>query len=107
MITIALLNELGSEGYVPTIEIAYVRRCSSEMNKLRYVNAIWCTSRDVLIKKREINNIKIVPFIINLVETVLLEMDEFKFKNGASVSEELALFNWTSAGYIRLNICSK
>ena len=66
MITIALLKELGSWGFVPTIEVAYVRRCSSETNKPRYVNAIWCTSRDVSIKKREINNIKIVQFIINI-----------------------------------------
>ena len=52
-------------------------------------------SRDVSIKKREINNIniKIVPFIIILVETVPLKTDRFKSKNGASVSEELALFN--------------
>ena len=58
-----------------------------------------------LIKKREINNIKIkiVPFM--LVKTVPLEMDKFKSKNGAS--EELALFNWSSADYIRLIICSK
>ena len=26
-------------------------------------------------------------------------MDKFKSENGASVSEELALFNWRSAGY--------
>ena len=51
-------------------------------------------------KKREINNskIKIVPFIINFSGNC---------KNGASVSEELALFNWSSAGYIQLTICSK
>ena len=67
MITIGLLKELGSQGFVPKIEVAYVRRCSSDTNKLRYVNAIWCTPRDISIKKREINNIKIkiVPFIIN------------------------------------------
>ena len=67
MIMIALLKELGSKGCVPTIEVAYVRRCSSETNKLRYVNVISCTSKDVSIKKREINNIKtkIVQFIIN------------------------------------------
>ena len=67
MITIALLKELGSKGFVPTIEVAYVRRCSSETNKLRHVNAIWCTSRDVSINKREINNtkIKIVPILTN------------------------------------------
>ena len=34
MITIAVLKELGSEGFVPTIEVAYVRKCSSETNKL-------------------------------------------------------------------------
>ena len=31
-----------------------------------------------------------MPFII----------DKFKSKNGASVSEEFALFNWSSVGYI-------
>ena len=65
MITIALLKELGSQDFDPTIEVAYVGRWSSETNKLGYVNAIWCMSKDVSIKKREINNIKIVPFIIH------------------------------------------
>ena len=31
-----------------------------------------------------------MPFVI----------DKFNSKNGASVSEELALFNWSSVGYI-------
>ena len=105
MITIALFKELGTLGFVSTIEAAYVRRCSSETNKLKYVNTIWCTSREVSINKREINKIKIKISRLSwiLVETVPLEMDRFKSKNGASVSEELALFNWSSAGYIRLN----
>ena len=29
-------------------------------------------------------------------------MDKFKSKNGALVSEEFALFNWSSVGYIYL-----
>ena len=36
-----------------------------------------------------------------LVESVQLDMDKFKSKHGASVSEELALFKWSLAGNIR------
>ena len=32
-------------------------------------------------------------------------MDKFKSENGASVSEEFALFNWSSVGYIWPTIC--
>ena len=68
MITIALPKELGSKGLITTVEVIYVRRCSSETNKLGYVHSIRGTSRDITIEEQEINyiNIKIVPFIINL-----------------------------------------
>ena len=42
-----------------------------------------------------------------LVETVPLDIHRFKSKKGASVSEEFALFNWSSVGYIRSTIWSK
>ena len=62
-----------------------------------------------LSRKREIGyiKIKIVPFIINFGGTVPLDIHRFKYKNGASVSEELALFNWSYVGYMRSHIWSK
>ena len=68
MITIALPKELGGKGFITTVEVTYVRRCSSETNRLRYVHSIGGTPRDITIEEREIKyiKIKIVPFIINL-----------------------------------------
>ena len=68
-----------------------------------WVNPVWGTPRDIAIKKREIGHIKIkiVPFMILFVETVPLEIHRFKSKKGVLVSEELALFNWSSVGYMR------
>ena len=63
---------------------------------------------DIAIQKREIDKIKIkiVPFIINLVETVPLDIHRFKSKKkGALVSEEFALFFWNSLGYMH-NACA-
>ena len=40
MITIALPKERGGKGFITTVEVIYVRRCSSETNKLRHVHAI-------------------------------------------------------------------
>ena len=71
MILIALPKELGGKGFITTVEVIYVRRCSSETNKLRYVHSILrSTPRDITIEEREINyiKIKIVPFIINFNE---------------------------------------
>ena len=67
MITIALPKELGSNDFVTTVEITYVRRCSSETNKLRYVHSMRGESRDITIEEREINyiKIKIVLFTIH------------------------------------------
>ena len=65
MITEALPKELGCKGFVTTVEEIYARRCSSETNKLRYVHSIGGASRDINVEEREINYIKIVPFIIN------------------------------------------
>ena len=67
MITIALFNELGSYGFIATIEVSNVRRCSSEPDKLRYIHSIRDTSRDIAVKELKIDNVKIelVPFIIN------------------------------------------
>ena len=90
MITIALFKELSGYGFV-TVEVTNVSRCSSETNKLRYIHSIRGTPRDIAINEREINNIKIVPFSSILTETVPLDMDQFKSKHGASISEELAL----------------
>ena len=68
MITIALPLELGGKGLITTVEVIYVRRCSRETNKLRYVHSIRGTPRDIAIEEQEINQyikIKIVLFIIN------------------------------------------
>ena len=67
MITIELPKELGGEGFITTVEVTYVRRCSSVTNKLRYVHSIRGTPRDIAIEDRGIDciKIKIVPFIIN------------------------------------------
>ena len=90
MNTIALHKELGRRGFVTTAEVTYARRCSSETIKLRYGHSIGVTSRDIVVEERLINyiKIKIVPFIIILVETVPLDIDNFKSKDGASVSEK-------------------
>ena len=95
MITVALPKDLGCKGFVTTVEVTYARRCSNKTNKLRYVHAIGGTSRDIAFEEWEINyiKIKIVPFIINFSWNVPLDIDKFKSKNGAPVSEELALFN--------------
>ena len=95
MITVSLPKELSGKGFITTVEVTYVRRCSSETNKLRFAHSIRGTPRDITIEKPEINyiKIKIVPFIIILVENIPLDTDKFKSKNGASVSEELALSN--------------
>ena len=62
MIPIALLKEFG----VRTFEVTYMRKCSGKGDKLRNVYTIRETLRDIAIKEREINNIKIKinPFII-------------------------------------------
>ena len=68
-------------------------RCSSKANELGDIDSIGCRARKLTILKWEIDNykIKVVTFIINLVETTSLEIDESKSKNAASVSEVLAL----------------
>ena len=38
---------------------------------------------------------------------VRLGIHRFKSKKGASVSEDMALFNWSSVGYMRSTIWSK
>ena len=67
MKTIALPKELGGKGFIMTVEVIYVRRCSSKTNKLRYVHSIWGAPWDITIKDWEMNYIKnkIVPCIIN------------------------------------------
>ena len=56
-------KELDSKGFITTAEVHYVRRSSSETNKLRYVHSIGGMPRDITIEEREINyiKIKIVP----------------------------------------------
>ena len=65
MITTALPKELGSKGFVTPFEATYVRRCSSETNKLGKIHSIRGMPRDIKIGELEINYIKIVPFTIN------------------------------------------
>ena len=67
MIAITLPKKLGGKGFITTVEVTYIRKCSSETNKLRFVHSIRYTPRDITIEEWEINyiKIKIVPFIIN------------------------------------------
>ena len=64
MITIARPKEFGGKVFITTAEVTSVGRCSSETNKLRYVHSLRGTPRDITFEGREINYIKIVPFII-------------------------------------------
>ena len=106
-ITIALPKKFGSKGFITVVKIIKIWRSSGESYKLRYVYPIWGTPGDIAIQKREIDyfKIKVVPLSYILVETVPLDIHRFKSKKGASVSEEFALFNWSSVGYIRSTIC--
>ena len=66
MLQIALLKKFGSKEPVTITEVSIMRRCSGKANKLRYINTIRGTLRDIAIKEQKINNIKIkiIPFII-------------------------------------------
>ena len=59
MIPIALLKKFGSKECITIIEVSNMRRWSGKANKLRYIYTIRRTSRDIAIKERKINNIKI------------------------------------------------
>ena len=74
MIPIALLKKFVSQEFVTIIEVSNMRICSGKANKLIYIYTIKRTSRDIAIKERKINNIKIkiIPFIIYFVETISL-----------------------------------
>ena len=63
---IALLKKFGSKEFVTIIEVSNMRRYSGKANMLRYIYTIRGTLRDIAIKERKINNIKIkiIPFII-------------------------------------------
>ena len=41
------------------IEVSNTRRCSGKANRLRYIYTIRGTSKDIIIKERKINSIKI------------------------------------------------
>ena len=62
-----LPKELGSKGFVMTVEDTYVRRCSNKTNKLRYAHSTLGTPKDITIEEQKINyiEIKIVSCIIN------------------------------------------
>ena len=66
MITIALFKALGNYGFVTTVEISNVGRCSSKSNKLRYMHSIRGTPRDIAVEERKIDHFKIeiVAFIL-------------------------------------------
>ena len=70
-----------------------MRRCSGKANKLRYINTIRETQRDIAIKEWKINNIKKKSSRLSyiFVETVSLRIDKFQSEKAASVSEALAL----------------
>ena len=88
MISTTLFNNLAS-----VVESINIRTHSSKTNKLRNIYTIGRGARNISIKKIENFKIKIILFIINLEETMPCVMDKFKYKNGTSVSEEIALFN--------------
>ena len=95
-VTIALPKKFDSKGFVTAIKITKIRS-SDDSYKLRDVYPFLGTPGDIAIQKREIDyvKVKIVLFIILLVETVPLDIHRFKSKKGASVSEKMALFNWS------------
>ena len=66
MIPLALLKKFSSYEFVTISGISDMRRCSGKANKLRCIHTIRGTLRDIAIKERKINNIKIktIPFII-------------------------------------------
>ena len=66
MIPIALLKKFGSKEFVTIFEVSNIRRCTGKANKFKYIYTIRGTSRDIAIKERKINDIKIeiIPFII-------------------------------------------
>ena len=74
MIPIALLKKFGSLEFVTIIEVSNMRRCSGKANKLRYIYTIRGTLRDIAIKEREINNIKIkiIQFIIYICRNYII-----------------------------------
>ena len=82
MITIALFKELVGEGFVTAIEVTNMRICCSETNMLRYVHSIRGTPRDLAVKEREINYIKIeiVTFIINVSGNCTIRYDYIQIK---------------------------
>ena len=69
-------------------------RHSGEPNKLRDINTVGCSTRNISIQVREIYNlkIKIIALIIIFFEISPSKIDKCKSKNGASVSDEFALF---------------
>ena len=77
-------------------------RCSSKTKELRDIDSIGCRTRNIPIKKWEIDNfkIKVVTFIINFGRNNIIKIDKCKFKNAASVSEVLAIFGWSFERYI-------
>ena len=65
-----------------------MRGCSSiRVNKLRYIDTIRGTLRDIIIKEQKIYYIKIKTIPCILEETIPLLIDKFQPKKGASVLE--------------------
>ena len=66
------------------------------------IYAIGRGARNISIKKWEIYffKIKIILFIINFRRNNAICYGQVLVQNGASASEEFALFNWSSVGYI-------
>ena len=82
---------------VSFVEVTNIRTLLRKMNKLRNIYTIGRRARNITIKKWENNYFKIkiipfkiIPFIINLDDTMPFVMDKSKSKKGASVSKEFA-----------------
>ena len=107
-ITNALSKKFSSKGFISTVKVIKIYRSSGESNVEMYTpyevrrgtspsrNGKWTISKS--------NSSRLASI---LVETVQLDIHRFKSQKGGSVSEEFALFNCRSVGYMRFTIWSK
>ena len=81
----------------------------SKTDKLRNVNPVRCSTRNIPIQMWIINysKIKIVPLIVNLGRNNPFNMERSKSKNGAEKLDSFVLFRRNSFGYIKRNKVSK
>ena len=125
-ITIALLKKFGSKGFITVGKVIKICRSSGESNEI-CIPYMWYAEGHRQPEKGDmytpyevrrwtspsrkgkltISKLKSSRLSLILVETVPLDIHRYKSQKGASVSEEFALFNWSSVGYIQSTIWSK